>query len=240
MTSNGLHPDRNIAWEHKNILLILYHLVTYDQIDVTNISGAELLARRIVMLERAVRANPKSPSFAGLHRMIETGLDDSGGLTTRDYTAYYAKVAADEAQVLKQHRLLCEEKDNAAKHKPPEGLGGRRRRRYAREAQPPQGEGGPEEVGPDGAGLAGPPDPPGPSAQVLRASGLRGPLPLPVTSATAARDRAAYRDRPCGTQQRLQHRDTRLLLVAEIAQALNALDGARAGRPLCQRPPQGD
>ena len=121
MTSNGLQPDHNIAWEHKILLLILHHLVTYDEIDVTNVSGAELLAPRIVMLERAVRANPKSPSFAGLHRMSENRLDNSGGLTTRDYTAYYAKVAADEAQVLKQHRLLREEQDNAAKRKPFEG-----------------------------------------------------------------------------------------------------------------------
>ena len=139
MSSNGFHPDHNIAWEHKILLLVLRHLVTYDQIDVTNVSGSELLARLIVTLERAVRANPKAPSFAGLHRMIENGLDDTGGFATRDYTAYYTKVAADEAHVFKQHRLLREEQDNAAKHKPREadtGDGGGGRAKLPPKAKP--------------------------------------------------------------------------------------------------------
>lgn len=66
--TSGAHPESHMAWEHKVLLRILQHMVGYDQLDVTNLSSAELLARRVVMLKRAVKANPAAPSFLGLNR----------------------------------------------------------------------------------------------------------------------------------------------------------------------------
>eukprot|EP00974_Lingulodinium_polyedra_P129585 11210620-Lingulodinium_polyedra.AAC.1 len=69
MATSCLRPDSNVAWEHKNLLTSLAMMVGHDQLDVTNVASAEFLARRFVMLERAVRANPRAPNFAGLGRL---------------------------------------------------------------------------------------------------------------------------------------------------------------------------
>ena len=61
------------------------------------------------MIERAVRVNPRAPSFVGLHKMIEHALDESGGVAAREFTAHMATLAEAEARVLKQNRLLREE-----------------------------------------------------------------------------------------------------------------------------------
>ncbi len=83
--------------------------ICYDRLDATNVAALELAARRIVMIGRAVRVNPKAPSFIGLRKMIEHALDEGGGVATRDFTAHMAMLAVAEARILKQNRLLREE-----------------------------------------------------------------------------------------------------------------------------------
>ena len=45
----------------------------------------------------------------GLHKMIEHALDESGGVSTKDFTAHFASVAEADARVLKQNRLFRQE-----------------------------------------------------------------------------------------------------------------------------------
>ena len=77
--------------------------------DPTNCAGLELGARRLVMIERAVRVNPRAPSFEGLGKMTQHALDEGGGLATREFTAHMAQMAETEARILKQNRLFREE-----------------------------------------------------------------------------------------------------------------------------------
>lgn len=88
VASLGLHPDANIAWEHKMLFRVLHH---------------------ILMLERAAEANTKAPSFLSLHRMIETEIDDTGGLAALDFTQHIAQQAEAEARVVRQQRMLLDE-----------------------------------------------------------------------------------------------------------------------------------
>jgi hypothetical protein len=111
----GIHPDAAIVWEHKCLLFVLALLVNYDQVDISNLAGAEYACRRLLMIERAVKGNPKSPCFAGLHKMIEQSLDESGGLMTVEFTEHIAKLSEAEAKVMKQRRLLKEEMETASK-----------------------------------------------------------------------------------------------------------------------------
>ncbi len=97
--------------------------VSYDRLDATNNASLELAARRIIMIERAVRVNSKSPSFVGLHKMIEHSLDEGGGIATREFTAHMATLAEAEARILKQNRLLREELDHKKKTEDGKGSG---------------------------------------------------------------------------------------------------------------------
>ena len=112
---SGLHPESSIAWEHKCLLVILAMMLCIDQLDVTNLAAAEYLARRLVMIERVVRVNPRCPNFSGLNRLIEHSMDEGGGLATQEFTAHFAQVAEADARVLKQNRLLREERTTAEK-----------------------------------------------------------------------------------------------------------------------------
>ena len=109
--------------------------MNYDQLDLANCASAELCARRLVQLERAVRACPRSPNFSGLGKMIEMNLSDGGGLRTDEFTKHFALVAEADARVMKQTRLLREELKQTGTEKPdkadddesPAKGGGRRR-----------------------------------------------------------------------------------------------------------------
>ena len=72
-------------------------------------AGAEYLARRAVQVQRAVRANPKCPSFPGLEKMCDQTLDEATGLATRDLTKHFADISEADAKIMKQQRLLRSE-----------------------------------------------------------------------------------------------------------------------------------
>ena len=109
MTRSGLHAGSHVAHELKMLLLMLFMLVSYDHLDVTNLAVGELMCRRVVQLQRAVRANPRAPDFTGLHKMIEHSMDEGGGIATQAFTAHMSSLAEADARILKQNRLLREE-----------------------------------------------------------------------------------------------------------------------------------
>jgi hypothetical protein len=117
LQGSGLHGESAVAWEHKCLLTMLGHLVSYDQLDPGWIAGAEFAARRVLMLERAARVNPRNPNFTGLHMMIQHSLEEGGGVATRAFTEHMARLAESEARILKQNRLLREETALKAKEK---------------------------------------------------------------------------------------------------------------------------
>ena len=104
--------------------MLLSLFLRYDRLDGSNSAGAEYAARRLVMLERATKVNPKCPTFVGLHKMIEHSLDEGGGLATREFTAFMAQVAEAVARILKQNRLLREEMASKAGAQSSDGGGG--------------------------------------------------------------------------------------------------------------------
>ena len=95
--------------EHKTLMHALGLMQVYDQLDLPALAGAEFLARRVVVIERAVRVNPKAPDFTGLHKMLEHRLDESGGIKAMNFTAHFAQLAEAEARVLRQQRLYRSE-----------------------------------------------------------------------------------------------------------------------------------
>jgi hypothetical protein len=125
--SSGVNADSAVAWEHRMLCQQLALAVGFDCLDPTNCASLELASRRIIMIERAARVNPKAPSFQGLSKMVEHAMDEGGGVATREFTAHMAQQAESEARILKQNRLLREELDAKKKQgseKTPKGAGG--------------------------------------------------------------------------------------------------------------------
>jgi len=97
----GIHLEATLAWEHKIICHALSLVLGYDGLDISNLASAEYLSRRLIQIERAVRVDPKAPSFVGLAGMIRYAQDERGGLATREFTNHMAQQAESEARILK-------------------------------------------------------------------------------------------------------------------------------------------
>ena len=107
----GLGPETPTAIKHRELLSVLMHMVCFDQLNVTQLVGAEACARYILQVHAAVRRNPKNPDFRGLSMMTMSRLDCSGGVLTGEFAKYVAEEQKSEAFTMKQQRLSQEEDD---------------------------------------------------------------------------------------------------------------------------------
>ena len=124
ITSSGIPPGSAAAHEIRLLLEALRHFVEYDQVDVTNLAGAELMARRIVQMQRAIRRNPKHPDYSGLEDMLASALDETGGVVTSKFDEWVAQEQKTKAVIMKNTRLYTEERDAEAKRSAGGGGGG--------------------------------------------------------------------------------------------------------------------
>ena len=108
-TNSGVNAKSGVCVEHGFLISALFMQVTYDRLDVYNIATTELLARRVLMIERAVKRNARQPDFEGLEAVLETCIDESGGLLLPKLDAWVGEQQRAEAQVLKAGRQWREE-----------------------------------------------------------------------------------------------------------------------------------
>lgn len=73
------------------------------------LSGVDLLARRLIMIEMAVARNPKAPEWDGLDVVLSSRVSDSGAETAQNFESWVSGVQRDQAEIMKQGRLLREE-----------------------------------------------------------------------------------------------------------------------------------
>ena len=115
MSVSGVAPPSNAWHELKNLFAILRHQIEYDQVEVTNLAAAELVARRVVQIQKAIRRSPKHPDFTGLDQLMASQLDETGGVVTSKFDEWVAQEQKTQAIIMKNTRLLQEEKDSDAK-----------------------------------------------------------------------------------------------------------------------------
>ena len=115
--ASGVFPGSGICKEHKRWCTLLGLLQSFDGLDIPNTAGGEFACRVLLYLQAGVRANPKQPNFEGLDRMLEHTIDSSGGIRAGAFAEHIAKVTGQDAQTLKQHRLLREERAAKTKEK---------------------------------------------------------------------------------------------------------------------------
>ena len=80
-----------------------------DQVNLPNLAGAELLARRLIQIEMAVERSARSPDFSGLSSVMAGPTTETGAAVTKNFTEWIASRQKDRAQFLKQDRTLREE-----------------------------------------------------------------------------------------------------------------------------------
>ena len=122
---SGLGPTSNVAHEVRTLFGVLRYLSEVDQLDTGNLAGAELVSRRLLQIQRAVKRNPRHPDFSGLDIMMLSTLDETGAIVARKYEEWLAKEAGQNALILKQQRQLKDEEDASAERQAEAGKKGK-------------------------------------------------------------------------------------------------------------------
>ncbi|CAK0788625.1 unnamed protein product [Prorocentrum cordatum] len=114
-SESGVSRNAAVAQEVRHALNQLHHAVTYDLVDPSNLASLELLGRRVLQIQRAVKRCPRHPSFEGLGLMLSSSLDESGGVVTSKFDAFVAEEQKSQGIILKQERMYREEQESEAK-----------------------------------------------------------------------------------------------------------------------------
>ena len=61
----GVSPNSAVAHNRRTLLSLLELVASYDQMNLYNFAAAELAARHVLRIHKAVRRNPKTPTFSG-------------------------------------------------------------------------------------------------------------------------------------------------------------------------------
>jgi len=120
----GASPHAAVVHEHRVGFDYLQLFMSYDQCDLTNLAGVEALSRRLLIIEKAIRRNPKAPDFSGTEMFTASTFDESGGAVVSGFDKYMAQEQQAQAVILKQNRLWAEERESEKKKQSGRGGGG--------------------------------------------------------------------------------------------------------------------
>ena len=112
---SGIAEKSSTAREHRLLCKVLRLLLQFDQIDLSNSAGAEMLVRRLLQLEAATRRNPRQPDFEGLDIILDWAVDDHGAAVVSSFSSWVADQQRNEATTLKASRQWREEQSSREK-----------------------------------------------------------------------------------------------------------------------------
>ena len=135
-----------VVHEHELLSRSLDAMLMIDQLNLPALTGAELLARRMQLLEEAHRISPHSPDYSGASHFMGWTAMCGGGAIAPKLRMHVADNLRGEAAVAKESRKAREEAGKGAGRGAGGGLQRSRRGRGGRGA----GEAGAGAVVPDG------------------------------------------------------------------------------------------
>ena len=106
---SGVSAFSATARLHRYLSEALHQFLVFDQLDCSNLAGAEYLVRSLIASETAVRKSPLNPDYAGTDNLLFAPIGSDGAVVTTEFTKWAAGLDRDDAQVLKQTRLYKEE-----------------------------------------------------------------------------------------------------------------------------------
>ena len=87
----GLAKGSGLAIELRWLFEYIRFGLLYDQLGGPNIAAMELIARRILQIQRAVRRNPKHPTFDGDDLYMASAMDETGAIVAARFDALVAE-----------------------------------------------------------------------------------------------------------------------------------------------------
>ncbi|CAK0818425.1 unnamed protein product, partial [Prorocentrum cordatum] len=109
--ASGVNPDSLVALKHGDLIAVLHHMLSFDQLNLGQLSSADMLGRLILQIHQATKRNPKNPDFRGTDLMAMSTLDSSGGALSGEFARWTAEEQKSAAFAMKQQRLHQEEED---------------------------------------------------------------------------------------------------------------------------------
>lgn len=106
-----------VQHELRTLVDCLELLGTYDQVNIANLAGAEVLARRLQTVFDAYELNPQRPNYEAARYF--SGMGTATDAVAPELRSYVAKKARDEAELEKQRQKARELRAKA----PPQGGG---------------------------------------------------------------------------------------------------------------------
>ena len=117
-------PEQGMASRfHTAISEILRCLVCVDQLDVNHTIGPELCTRVLYVVEAACDRNPRQPDWEGLEGLLSFSVSTRGVLEVPCFATWVSQGQASKVAVLKQGRLIREERRSDRKAAKGEGKG---------------------------------------------------------------------------------------------------------------------
>ena len=108
--TSGLAPGSSAAHELRTLFNALRHLSEYDQADCSNLAAAELLSRRILQMQKAIKRSAKHPDYSGREAMMASQLDETGGIVTSKFDEWVASEQKTAGIIMKSQRIYHEER----------------------------------------------------------------------------------------------------------------------------------
>ena len=124
LSTCGVATNSVLAHELRNLFVMLHHINAYDQLDCPNVAAVEMLCRRILQIQKAIRKSPKHPDFANLDGMLSSTLDETGGVIATELDQWVAAEQKVQATIMKQNRMFDEEQSAVYKRQTDAAAGG--------------------------------------------------------------------------------------------------------------------
>ena len=114
---SGVADEGHIAREHWSTTEALRLMATHDQYDLSMSAGADLLARRLVVLELAVARSPRNPNWNELDVVMSRRVSETGGAVVASFESWLSGMRKGQASTMKQTRMWQEERTSDAKRR---------------------------------------------------------------------------------------------------------------------------
>ncbi|CAE8674891.1 unnamed protein product [Polarella glacialis] len=114
---SGVNEASAVCHTHRTLAENLRLLVSFDQVDLSNMAGGEQLVRWIIQIETAVERNPKLPDFSGLDIVTGATTSAEGKALAPKFGEWITERMKSRATIWKSQRQYNEERRGSVKDK---------------------------------------------------------------------------------------------------------------------------
>lgn len=110
LKKSGVRASDRSVYEHACICRTLNYMASYDQLNLPSLASAESLNRRRTLIEVAHQGRPDAPSYEGAEEILGIRESADGSVIDPAITQHAARRQAAKAEIMKQKRLVTEER----------------------------------------------------------------------------------------------------------------------------------